>query len=112
MSLTALYLHLNKPKTAANRASRLTETLCAPVRVDQREGKYLLAVPFEALKSSGLQVVEAVLPETKVLTGKIDAVRNAENRVSKNLGERVALVGLIPETEELLFEVTDGSVGK
>jgi hypothetical protein len=70
----------------------------------------MLALPFSVASSSGLQVVEAVLPETKVLTGKAQAVKNAENRVTKYLGERVALVGLIPDTEELLFEVVDGPV--
>jgi hypothetical protein len=111
MSLTSLANHLARPRLHAERASKLTETFQVTVQAVSVQPPLLL-VPFPAFKSSGLQVVEAIAPDHKVLTGKPDAVANAENRVSKALGERVTLVGISPDTGDILFEVTDDPVRK
>jgi hypothetical protein len=109
MSLTNLANLVARPSRHQSRASRLTESLSLPVTALPAEvGKpLLLVVPFPALKSSGLQVVEAIAPATKVLTGKDDAVANAENRVSKALGEKASLVGLDPSTGGVVFQVSE-----
>lgn len=107
MSLTNLANLVALPTIHANRAIRLTESLGVTVVAlpVSRGTPLLLAVPFPALKSSGLQVVEAIAPDTKVLTGKGDAVANAENRIAKALGEKVTLVGLDPTNSSVMFEV-------
>ncbi len=57
------------------------------------EGSYLAQVPLQHLKATGIKLVESIVPRrsdgtgSSAVIGSPEAVVNAENRVSKPLGE-------------------------
>lgn len=110
MSITRLNQLVTLPQKRAAAAKALSESFGVPVRIESAHlcgADYtVFAVPFSALRSTGLQVVESIAPDTKALIGKSEAVTNAQNRVSKVVQEKVTLVGLNADTSDILFTVT------